>query len=231
VAIHFPLRARLALLVLLALAAGAIWLMRASASGGPLTASGTVEVDEITLAAQSAGTVAELLVEEGSRVTEGQLLGHLWDPVLNVQVKQAASDAAQQQVAQAQMARLELRAPITGIIQKQLAHRGEYVGPGSPILTVADPTNLKLRLYVLEADLGRVAVGQSVGIHADAFPERVFGGEVRTIATRAEFTPRNVQTQKDRQNLVFAVTVRVANADAALKAGLPVDATFDAGSP
>ena len=67
-------------------------------------------------------------------------------------------------------------------------------------------------------------------MRADSFPERAFAGRVRTIATRAEFTPRNVQTQKDRQNLVFAVTVRVPNPDGALKAGLPVDATFDRAS-
>jgi HlyD family secretion protein len=230
--LHRPSRRALVALVvvLLALAVGGIWWLRAAASGGPLTASGTVEVDEITLAAQSAGTIADLLVEEGSRVTEGQLVGRLSDPVLSVQIKQAA-DAAQQQLTQAQMARLELRAPIGGIVQKQVAHRGEYVGPGSPILTVADPTTLKLTVYVLEGDLGRVAVGQAVGVRADAFPNRVFAGQVKTIANRAEFTPRNVQTQKDRQNLVFAVTVRVPNPDAALKPGLPVDATFDASVP
>jgi len=226
-----PRRALVALIAVLALAAGTTWFLRPTSGAAPLTASGTVEVEERTLAAQSAGTVAELLVDEGSRVTEGQLVGRLSDPVLNVQVKQAVSDAAQQQVTQAQMARLELRAPISGIVQKQVAHRGEYVGPGSPILTVADPTMLKLTLYVLEGDLGRVAVGQGVTVYADAFPGRVFAGQVKTIATRAEFTPRNVQTQKDRQNLVFAVTVLVPNPDAALKAGLPVDATFDASSP
>jgi multidrug resistance efflux pump len=107
-----------------------------------------------------------------------------------------------------------------------VAHRGEYVAPGTPILTVADPTDLKLTLYVREADLGRVSVGQQVGLHVDAFPGRVFSGIVTSIADRAEFTPRNVQTQQDRQNLVFAVTVRVPNPDGALKAGLPVDATF-----
>jgi multidrug resistance efflux pump len=226
-----PRRALVALIAVLALATAAMWLLRPTSGVGPLTASGTVEVDERTLAAQSAGTVAELLVDEGSRVTEGQLVGRLLDPVLNIQAKQAASDAAQQQVTQAQMARLELRAPTSGIVQKQVAHRGEYVGPGSPILTVADPTMLKLTLYVLEGDLGRVAVGQGVTVYADAFPGRVFAGQVKMIATRAEFTPRNVQTHKDRQNLVFAVTVRVPNADAALKAGLPVDATFDSSSP
>jgi HlyD family secretion protein len=166
-------------------------------------------------------------VDEGSTVIEGQVVGRLADPVLNVQLKQATVDAAQQQVVQAQMNRLELRAPLGGVVQKRLAHKGEFVGPGSPILTIADPTDLKLTLYVLEASLGQVNVGQTISLRADSFPDRVFSGRVRTIATRAEFTPRNIQTQKDRQNLVFAVTVRVPNPDGALKVGLPIDATFD----
>jgi len=97
--------------------------------------------------------------------------------------------------------------------------------------TIAGPAPgsrlLEVRFALRHRDMGRVFVGQNVGVHADAFPERSFAGRVQTIATRAEFTPRNVQTQKDRQNLVFAVTVRVPNPDGALKAGLPVDATFD----
>jgi multidrug resistance efflux pump len=216
----------LLLLVLGALGAGAFVLWPAQQAGA-LTTSGTIEVDEVTLAAQAAGRIDELLVDAGSRVVEGQLVGHVTDPVLDVQFKQTTVDAAQQQVVQAQMSRMELRAPLSGVVQKRLAHRGEVVAAGTPILTVADPTDLKLTVYVLEADMGRVAIGQHVSIHADAFPDRNFAGRVQTVATRAEFTPRNVQTQKDRQNLVFAVTVRVPNPDGALKAGLPVDATFD----
>ena len=214
-------------LVVVAALSVAVWQLSSRAGGGPLTASGTIEFEEVTLAAEAAGRVADLSVEEGSQVTEGQVIGHLVDPVLNVQGRQAISDPAQQQLTQAQLARLDLRAPQYGVVQKQIAHRGEYVGPGAPVLTVADPTNLKLTLYILEGDLGRVSVGQSVSVKADAFPDRVFGGRVTTIANRAEFTPRNVQTQRDRQNLVFAVTVRVLNADGALKSGLPVDAIFD----
>jgi HlyD family secretion protein len=168
-----------------------------------------------------------LTVDEGSRVTEGQVVGRLSDPVLDVQSKQSISDPAQQQVSQAQMSRMQLLAPEAGIVQKRLAHRGEYVAPGTPILTVADPTELKLTLYVPEAELARVRLGQTVSVRADGYAGRVFGGSVTTIANRAEFTPRNVQTQKDRQNLVFAVTVRVPNPDSALKAGLPIDATFE----
>jgi multidrug resistance efflux pump len=221
-----PRRALIPLLALIAIAVVA-WFAWPRPSTGPLSASGTIEFDEVTLAAEAAGRLADLSVDEGSRVIEGQVVGHLSDPVLSVQSRQSIADAAQQQVTRAQMSRLELTAPLTGIVQKQVAHKGEYVGPGTPILTVADPTDLKLTLYVLEGDLGRVAVGQTVSVRVDAFPDRAFVGRVKTIADRAEFTPRNVQTQRDRQNLVFAVTVRVPNPDGALKAGLPVDATFE----
>jgi multidrug resistance efflux pump len=223
---HRPPR-RVLIPLVLVVAGVAAWFLRPVPASGPLSASGTVEVEEIILAAEAAGRVADLTVDEGSHVSEGQVVGRLTDPVLSVQVKQAVADAAQQQITQAQMLRLELRAPQAGIVQKKIAHRGEFVSPGTPILTVADPSTLKLTLYVLEADLGRVAVGQSVSIRTDAFTDRVFVGKVRAIATRAEFTPRNVQTQKDRQNLVFAVTVGVPNPDGALKAGLPVDASFE----
>jgi multidrug resistance efflux pump len=215
------------LLALVLVAAAATWIALTQPATGPLTASGTVEFDEVTLAAESAGRISDLSAAEGSRISEGQVVGHLVDPVLAVQSRQSTSDAAQQQLTQAQLTRLDLVAPQTGVVQKQIAHRGEYVGPGAPILTVADPTNLKLTLYVIESALGRVAVGQTVSIRSDAFADRVFTGVVSRIADRAEFTPRNVQTQRDRQNLVFAVTVRLANADDALKAGLPVDATFN----
>jgi HlyD family secretion protein len=213
---------------LLLVAAAALWIWQnPRPASGPLTASGTVEFDEVTLSAEAAGRVADLSVDEGSRVVEGQVIGHLSDPVLNVQSRQAIVDPSQHQLTQAQMARLDLTAPLTGVVQKRVAHRGEFVGPGAPILTVADPTDLKLTLYVLEGDLGRVAVGQNVSVRADGFADRAFAGRVKTIANRAEFTPRNIQTQKDRQNLVFAVTVQVPNPDGLLKPGLPVDATFE----
>jgi multidrug resistance efflux pump len=215
------------LVLVVVVVAVAAWVLRPGPASNALMASGTVEVDEVTLSAEAPGRIADLSVDEGSHVVAGQILGHLTDPVLEVQLKQATTDPAQQQLYQAQMSRLDLRSPQTGVVQKRIAHPGEFVATGTPVLTVADPTNLKLTLYVLEADLGRVALGQNVGIHADAFPDRVFPGRVQTIADHAEFTPRNVQTQKDRQNLVFAVTVAVPNPDSALKAGLPVDATFE----
>jgi multidrug resistance efflux pump len=232
---HLPASPRrlVGALALLLLVAGlTVWLLVRSATSaeGPLVASGTLEVEEVTLAAQAPGQVAELRVDEGDAVQAAQLLGRLADPVLEVQSRQATIDPAQQQLTRAQLEKLELRAPIYGVVQKRLVHRGEFVALGAPLLTVADPTDLKLTVYVREADLGRVFVNQAVAIQSDAFPAQSFGGRVSTIASRAEFTPRNVQTQHDRQNLVFAVTVRVPNPSGALKAGLPADATFSTSS-
>jgi multidrug resistance efflux pump len=224
-----PRRAVAAVALVLALAAGLAALVLGGRLGGPpgpLTASGTIEVDEVTLAAELPARISDLSVDEGSSVTSGQVLGHLRDPVLDVQLKQSVGDAAQYQLQQAQLQKLELHAPLDGVVQKRLVHAGEFVGTGTPIFTIADPTDLKLTLFVREVDLGRVSVGQRVDIHADPFPDRTFEGHVTAIADKAEFTPRNVQTQRDRQNLVFAVTVRVPNPDRALKSGLPVDATF-----
>jgi multidrug resistance efflux pump len=105
-------------------------------------------------------------------------------------------------------------------------HTGEVVSPGQTVVSVDDLTSLKLTAYVFERDLGRVQVGQEVAVTADPFGARTFRGVVTSTNPRAEFTPRNVQTQADRLNLVFGVKVRVNNADGALKPGMPADATF-----
>ena len=75
-------------------------------------------------------------------------------------------------------------------------------------------------------DVGQVRVGQAVAVTADPFPDRVFYGVVVSTNQRAEFTPRNVQTQRDRLNLVFGVKIRVDNPQGELKPGMPADATF-----
>ena len=213
--------------MLLALGGAAYWFFLRPVPGeGGLTASGTIEADEVIVASELSGRLLSLDVDEGARVESGQSLGRLQDPVLQVQLEQSVIDPAQHRVVQAQMERLTLHSPIGGVVQKRLVKPGEVVAPGTPILTVANPRDLRLTVYVLESQLGSVSVGQPVTIKADPFPDRTFDGRIQTIATRAEFTPRNVQTQRDRQNLVFAVKVRVPNPDGVLKAGLPVDATF-----
>jgi multidrug resistance efflux pump len=190
---------------------------------GPLTASGTLEADEVLVGSEVAGRIVGL-AQEGQPIQAGQIVAGLDSSLVQVQIRQ--SDAATQQQLAIQADKYQLRSPISGVVTRVPMHTGEVVGPGQTVLAVADLHTLDLMAYVLERDLGSVRVGQAVAVTADPFPGRVFNGVVVSTNQRAEFTPRNVQTQRDRLNLVFGVKVRVENPDGALKPGMPADATF-----
>jgi HlyD family secretion protein len=126
----------------------------------------------------------------------------------------------------AQIAQLTLTAPMDGIVTSRSAQVGETATAGSPLLTIANLDEVTLVIYVPENRVGQVRLGQEVEVQVDSFPAQVFVGQVSNIAGEAEFTPRNVQTQEERVNLVFAVKVSIRNADQRLKPGMPADATI-----
>jgi HlyD family secretion protein len=101
---------------------------------------------------------------------------------------------------------------------------GEMANVGVSILTLMDPKDMWLRAYVSETDVGRIRLGQQAMITVDAFPGRAFEGTISEIASEAEFTPKNVQTKKERVNLVFRVKLALRDAGGLLKPGLPADA-------
>ena len=119
-----------------------------------------------------------------------------------------------------------LFAPVGGLVLELNIHEGELAAPGAAILVLGDLDHVTLTVYVPEDKLGQVRVGQEVQVGVDSFPGRVFTGSVVAIANEAEFTPRNVQTQEERVNMVFAVDVRIPNPDHALKPGVPADAVI-----
>ncbi len=94
------------------------------------------------------------------------------------------------------------------------------------MLSVADLAEMNLVVYVPENRIGQVHLNEEVQIQVDSFPGRVLEGYVGHISDRAEFTPRNVATREERVNLVFAVEIRIANLDGALKPGMPADVLF-----
>ena len=126
----------------------------------------------------------------------------------------------------AQISKLTLTAPMDGIVTSRGAQTGETAMAGASLLTIANLDQVTLVIYVPENRVGQVQLGQEVEVRVDSFPERAFVGHVANIAGQAEFTPRNVQTQEERVNLVFAVKVRIPNLDYALKPGMPADATI-----
>ncbi len=140
----------------------------------------------------------------------------------------AAVQVAQANVAliDAQLTKYTLVSPITGVVTHKLAHAGEVSTAGLPLLVVSDLSQLTLKVYVPETDIGHLAQGQRAEVRVDAYPGQVFVGTVSRIAREAEFTPSNVQTKADRAKLVFAVKILLPNADGRLKAGMPADVVF-----
>lgn len=128
------------------------------------------------------------------------------------------------QLVEYQLVELSLKAPVTGIVSQLLVKVGEVAAPGAPLVIVLDPSFLTLTVYVPEAQVAKVNVGDEVEIKVDAFPEDVFEGRVRTIADQAQFTPTEVQTQEERVKLVFAVEILIDDPDGRLKPGMPADA-------
>ena len=119
-----------------------------------------------------------------------------------------------------------LRAPFAGVVLVRQAEMGEVVLPGTPIVTLADLDHVWVRVYVPETDLGNVRWGQAVDVRTDTFPNKIYPGRVSFISSEAEFTPKSVQTEKERVTLVYRVKVDVGNSHHELKPGMPADAVI-----
>jgi HlyD family secretion protein len=118
---------------------------------------------------------------------------------------------------------LTLVAPDDGIVLTRFAERGEAITVGMPVVSIGLVTRAWIRAYVGERFVARLAVGQPVAVHTDAYPDSSFSGNIIEISPRAEFTPRAALTERERADLVFAIKVRVDDPRGRLKAGLPVD--------
>jgi membrane fusion protein YbhG len=143
-------------------------------------------------------------------------------------------DAARARVAasEARIAQLEQQirdativSPVDGIVSEKLAERGELLGPGGGIALVTDLSGAWLTVYLGEPSLGRIRIGQSVEVRTD--DGQVRKGEISFVASEAEFTPKNVQTQDERVKLVFRVKIRLFNDDHLFKPGMPAEARIE----
>ncbi len=134
----------------------------------------------------------------------------------------------QLELAQAYQSRAVVRAPLTGVIVSRSTRVGEIAQPGAALLSVVNLDKVTLVVYVPQTELPRVQPGAAVQVSVDAYPGQVFTGQVTSIARQAEFTPRDIQAREDRTNVVFAVKVRLPNADHRLKAGMTGDAVIAA---
>jgi len=130
------------------------------------------------------------------------------------------------ELAELNLSRCKLFAPIAGRVLSKNREAGETVGPGASVVTLGDLTRPWLNVYIGERDLGRVSLGMPAQVTVDSFPTQPFAGTVSFISEKAEFTPKNIQTQDERVKLVYRVKIELENRGQALKAGMPADAVL-----
>jgi len=114
--------------------------------------------------------------------------------------------------------------PVDGVVLVKAADVGEILSPGTTVVTVGDIEHPWLRGYINETDLGKVKLGSQANVTTDSYPGKVYQGRVTFIASEAEFTPKQIQTQQERVKLVYRVKIEMDNPRHDLKSNMPADA-------
>ena len=249
-------------------------------------AEGRIEATQVDVSSKYPGLLAEVSVEEGTKVAIGQVIGRVSSPEFEAQLRAARSDlqsaqdglaAAESEIAsrrsalefaksdfergqalmnsgfitkqafeerernygsaeaavqnmtarrdQAQSAikaaeakvqqieamihDLILVSPRNGEVQYQMARKGETVAAGEPVVTILDFTDLYMVIFLNAADSGRLGIGDEARVILDAVPDYVIPAEVSFVASDAQFTPKTVETEAEREKLMFRVQLRV----------------------
>jgi HlyD family secretion protein len=138
--------------------------------------------------------------------------------------KKAAKAALE--VSEIQLGYTVLKAPFDGIITSRNIEPGEVVSPGREVLSIADMSTVDLKVFVGQTEIGKIKPGQKVDVKTDTFPGKIYNGVVSFISPEGEFTPKIIQTHKERVKLVYLVKISIPNPDLELKSGMPADAWF-----
>ena len=203
------------------------------------------QLDQAKAADEVAGAAVEAARKQVAQAEQGLALAHASRVVVDlrrnqaqaaaerVREAQAAVEAARARIqsaesgrrlAQANLADTRVTAPFGGTVLRKLVEPGEVTAAGTALVTLVDLTRLHAKVYVAEADLGKIKVGDPARVYTDAFPARHFAASVAEVSEQAEFTPRDVHMQAERVKLVFAVKLAIQNPEGILKPGMPVDA-------
>ena len=143
---------------------------------------------------------------------------------LNTRQAEAARSKASLSLIDTQINDTTAVSPVDGVVLVKSADVGEVLAPGTTVVTVGDIDHPWLRGYVNETDLGRVKLGSKVRVTTDSYPGKVYDGRVTFIASEAEFTPKQIQTQQERVKLVYRIKIEVDNPKHELKLNMPADA-------
>ena len=176
--------------------------------------------------AKSGMVQAEKLLEEAH-------LGQMQLKVREDELKAVAAQADQSRAALSEiesiLADLTVRAPVDGVITTKIINPGEVVVPGSPLFSFVNLDQLFIKVYVPEKEIGKLKLKLNLNarIYIDAMPDTPFAGVLTFIASKAEFTPKEVPTPDERVKLVYAIKISLSgNPEHRLTPGLPADAVI-----
>jgi len=195
---------------------------------------GKQRAEQATLALTTAHSEREAAVTAVNEAQQQLSLAQLgWDrirsrerelQVLRAHVGQARAATTD---AESVLSDLTIRAPTTGVVTNKIRNVGEVVSAGMPLYDVVDLDTLYLKVYVPENQIGKVRLHAPAQVFTDAYPDQPFAATTRYISSRAEFTPKEVQTPDERVKLVFALKLYFdANPQHRLTPGMSADAVI-----
>lgn len=198
------------------------------------TALKNFQRSEQTLELIKEGPRVETIDTAAARLAEGKaVLKQARNNLKKIEAEEKGLEAADAQVESAsaslklseiQLEYTELTAPFKGIITSRNIEPGEVVSPGREVLSLADLSSANLKIYVNETDIGKIRPGQEVRVKIDTFPDKNYSGKIIFISPEGEFTPKIIQTHKERVKLVYLVKISIPNPNLELKPGMPADA-------
>jgi multidrug resistance efflux pump len=187
--------------------------------------AGRAESAQHRLALLRAGTRSEVVRAAEQRHRSAQAAeqmmrkGYRREDVVESQARLTQAKAQFNEI-EARVAENEVTSPAEARVEVVSVRPGNLVAAGRAVVTLLEASQLWVRVYVPEPELGHIAVGQAATVQVDTFPDRHFSGTIEQISSRAEFLPRNIQTREDRTHQVFGVKVRLDNSSGHLKSGM-----------
>jgi HlyD family secretion protein len=119
-----------------------------------------------------------------------------------------------------------IASPVNAVVLVRPMEPGMTAAVGAPVLTLGDMDNIYFQGYIPEADLAKVKFGMKAYVTTDAYPGKKYPAWVSFINSKAEFTPKTVETYKERVTLVYRCKIRAQNLNYDLKPGMPAEAVI-----